>query len=427
MESNRLSAAQAAAEIRVGRLTAERLVRDCLERIAARDAEIGAWAYCDPAAAIAQARAVDRAGAGGPLAGVPVGFKDVIDTADMPSEYNSPAWRGHRPRADAACASLVRSAGGIVLGKTVTTEFAWKVPAATRNPHNPAYSPGGSSSGSAAAVADFMVPLAFGTQTGGSTIRPAAFCGIVGYKPSFGLVNRAGLKPLAESLDTIGILARTVEDCALLAHVVSDLALPEFDLASAPRIALCRTPRWKDATRETHALLEGAAGLLSGNGARVRDLELPAEFDRLYEEQVLIMNYEGARALAWERAAHPELLSGEAREAFAASAALPREEYEAAMHHASRCRALAVQLFADCDVLLTPSAPGEAPAGFSTTGSSLFNRIWTLLGLPCVTVPAGRGAAGLPLGVQLVAAYGEDGRALACGEWVRRALGGLPS
>ena len=425
MQSNLLSASQAAAEIVAGRLSAERLVRDCLERIAARDGEIGAWAYCDPAAAIAQAKAIDRAGAKGPLAGVPLGFMDVIDTADMPSEYNSPIWRGHRPRADAACVSLARGAGAIVLGKTVTTEFAWRVPAGTRNPHNPSYSPGGSSSGSAAAVADFMVPLAFGTQTGGSTIRPAAFCGIVGYKPSFGLLNRAGLKPLAESLDTLGILARSVEDCALLSHAVSSAPLPDFaaGLARAPRIGLCRTPRWKDTSRDTQALLETVAGALSRKGAAVSEAELPPEFDRLYEEQVLIMNCEGARALAWERSTHPGFLSDDLRETFAAAAAVPRSEYEEAMRHARHCRRRAAELFARCDVLLTPSAPGEAPAGLSTTGSSLFNRTWTLLGLPCVSVPAGRGAAGLPLGAQLVAAYGEDERALLCAEWVRRALG----
>jgi amidase len=424
VDLNRLSAADAARAIAAGRITSEQLVRACLDRIAAREAEIGAWAHCDPEAAIAQARALDRAGAKGVLGGVPVGFKDVIDTADMPSGYNSPIYRGYRPRADAACVALVRKAGGIVLGKTVTTEFAWRVPAHTRNPLNPAHSPGGSSSGSAAAVADFMVPLAFGTQTGGSTIRPAAFCGIVGYKPSFGLINRAGLKPLAESLDTLGVLARTVEDCALLGHAVSARALPDFAAGAArpPRIGLCRTSRWKDTSGDTQALLETSAATLSRKGAAVREVELPANFDRLYEDQVLIMNYEGARALAWERIHHADLLSEDLRQTFAAAEAAPREKYEEALRHARRCRERLAERFADCDVLLTPSAPGEAPAGFASTGSSLFNRTWTLLGSPCVTIPAGRGKSGLPLGVQLVAAYDEDERALLAAEWARRAL-----
>ena len=420
---NRLSAAEAARQIAAGRITSEQLVRACLSRIAARESEVQAWAHSDPDAAIAQARAVDSAGAKGVLGGVPVAFKDVIDTADMPSQYNSPIYRGNRPRTDAACVALVRNAGGIVLGKTVTTEFAWRVPGPTRNPHNLAHTPGGSSSGSAAAVADFMVPLAFGTQTGGSTIRPAAYCGIVGYKPSFGTINRAGLKALAESLDTIGVMARTVEDCALLAHAVSGRTLPDFGavLTRAPRIGLCRTSRWKDASPEVQALLESTAAVLSGKGAEVHEVELPSDFDRLYEDQVLIMNFEAARGLAWERFKHPDLLSDHLRETLADAAAMPREKYDEAMHHARICRQVLAGSFANCDVLLTPSAPGEAPVGIENSGSSLFNRAWTLLGVPCVTLPAGRGASGLPLGVQLVGNYDDDERVLLAAEWVRRA------
>jgi Asp-tRNA(Asn)/Glu-tRNA(Gln) amidotransferase A subunit family amidase len=423
-ELNRLRAAEAARQIAAGRITSEALVRACLERIAVRESEVRAWAHCDPDAAIAQARAVDRAGAQGVLGGVPVGFKDVIDTADMPSQYNSPIYRGHRPRTDAACVALVRHAGGIVLGKTVTTEFAWRVPGATRNPRNLAHTPGGSSSGSAAAVADFMAPLAFGTQTGGSTIRPAAYCGIVGYKPSFGTINRAGLKALAESLDTIGVMARSVEDCALLVHAVSGQALPDFAAAPAraPRIGLCRTSRWKGASPDTQALLESTASSLSAKGAAVREVQLPADFDRLYEEQVLIMNFEAAHSLAWERFNQPELLSDALREGLEAAAATPRAKYEDAMRHARACRQGIAGLFVDCDVLLTPSAPGEAPLGIENSGSSLFNRNWTLLGVPCVTLPGGQGASGLPLGVQLVGNYGDDGRMLLVAERAWRSI-----
>jgi Asp-tRNA(Asn)/Glu-tRNA(Gln) amidotransferase A subunit family amidase len=420
---NCLSATEALRQIAAGRITSEQLVRACLDRIAAREAELSAWAHCDPDAAIAQARVADSTGARGVLGGVPVAFKDVIDTADMPSQYNSPIYRGHRPRADAACVALVRNAGGIVLGKTATTEFAWRVPGPARNPHNPAHTPGGSSSGSAAAVADFMVPLAFGTQTGGSTIRPAAYCGIVGYKPSYGLINRAGVKAVAESLDTIGIMARTLDDCALLAHAVSARALPDFAaaLAHAPRIGLCRTSRWKDASADTQALLESTAAALSSSGAAVREVELPSDFDRLYEDQVLIMNFEAAHGLAWERFNHPELLSDLMRDTLAAAAAMPREKYDEALRRAAVCRRVFAGFFAECDVLLTPSATGEAPAGIDSTGSSLFNRNWTLLGVPCVTLPAGRGACGLPLGVQFVGNYDADGRLLLAAEWARRA------
>ncbi len=372
---------------------------------------------------MAQARAVDRAGVKGVLGGIPVAFKDVIDTADMPSQYNSPIYRGNRPRTDAACAALVRHAGGVVLGKTVTTEFAWRTPGPTRNPHNLAHTPGGSSSGSAAAVADFMVPVAFGTQTGGSTIRPAAYCGIVGYKPSFGMINRAGLKALAESLDTIGVMARTVEDCSLLAHVISGRALPDFAsvLTSAPRIGLCRTSRWKDASPDTQALLESTAAALSVKGAEVYEIALPPDFDRLYEDQSLIMSFEATRSLAWERFNHPDLLSDHLRDTLAAAAMTPREKYDEAMSRARICRQVLAESMLNCDVLLTPSAPGEAPVGIENSGSSIFNRNWTLLGVPCVTLPAGLGLSGLPLGVQLVGNYNDDERVLLVAEWVRRA------
>ena len=430
-ELNHLTAAEAARQIAAGTITSEQLVRACLDRIAARDGEIKAWVHCDPDAAIAQARVVDNAGAKGALAGVPVAVKDVIDTADMPSEYHSPIYRGYRPRTDASCVALARRAGGIVLGKTVTTEFASRVPGLTRNPHNPAHTPGGSSSGSAAAVADFMAPLAFGTQTGGSTIRPAAYCGIVGYKPSYGTINRAGLKALAESLDTIGAMARTIEDCALLVHAVAARVMPDFGAAfpHAPRIGFCRTSRWKDASPNTQALLESTAAALSRKGATMREIDLPPEFDQLYDEQVLIMNFEAARGLAHERFTHPELLSDHLRKTLAQAAEMPREEYDKAMRHARACRQVMARLFADFEVLLTPSAPGEAPAGIESTGSSLFNRNWTLLGAPCVTLPVGRGSGGLPLGVQLVGGYDDDERMLLCAEWVRRAIdanGGHP-
>jgi Asp-tRNA(Asn)/Glu-tRNA(Gln) amidotransferase A subunit family amidase len=355
---------------------------------------------------------------------VPVGFKDVIDTADMPTQYNSAIYRGHRPHTDASCVAMVRRAGGIVMGKTVTTEFASRTPGPTRNPHNLAHSPGGSSSGSAAAVADYMTPLAFGTQTGGSTIRPAAYCGIVGYKPSYGTINRAGLKQLAESLDTIGVMARTVEDCALLVHAVSARRLPDLSrkLAQPPRIGLCRTSHWKDASPAAQAALESAAATLAQHGARLHDLNLPPDFDRLYDEQMLIMNFEAARALAPEHMTHPELLSDYMRKMLDEHSTKPREPYAAAMQHARECRHIFTGLFADIDVLITPSAPGEAPAGISGTGSSIFNRNWTLLGVPCVTIPAGKGPADLPLGVQFVGSYDDDERVLRCTEWARGAL-----
>jgi amidase len=343
----------------------------------------------------------------------------------MPTRYNSPIYRDYVPQVDAACVAMVRHAGGIVLGKTVTTEFASRTPGPTRNPLNLAHSPGGSSSGSAAAVADFMVPLAFGTQTGGSVIRPAAFCGIVGYKPSFGTINRAGLKQLAESLDTIGVMARSVEDCALLTHVVSARRLPDFStaLAQTPSVGLLRTSRWSDASPAAQVALDAAAAAIAKKGARVTDVSMPAEFDRLHEDQMVIMNFEAARALAHERFTHPELLSEYLRNKLEDYWHKPREAYTAVMRHALDCRRMYADLVADFDVLLTLSAPGEAPQGITGTGSSLFNRVWTLLGAPCVTIPAGNGPQGLPLGVQIVGAYDDDERVLRIAEWIRQALG----
>lgn len=424
IELNHLSAGEAARRIAAGKLSSEELVTAHLDRIRQRDGEVQAWVYCNPEAALARARKVDRNKIQGPLAGVPVAFKDVIDTSDMPTGYNSPIYRDYTPHIDAACAAMVRHAGGIVLGKTVTTEFASRTPGPTRNPLNLAHTPGGSSSGSAAAVADFMAPLAFGTQTGGSTIRPAAYCGIVGYKPSFGTINRAGLKQLAESLDTIGVMARTVEDCALLTHAVSARPMPDFitALAQAPRIGLFRTTRWQDASPAAQGALENAASALAKQGAQVSDISLPAEFDRLYEDQIMIMNFEAARALAHERFTQPELLSEHLRNKLEEYWNKPRAPYSEAMQRARDCRRMFMQPFADIDVLLTLSAPGEAPQGITGTGNSLFNRMWTLLGVPCITIPAGTGPQGLPLGVQIVGAYDDDERTLRITEWVRQAL-----
>jgi amidase len=421
---HRLSAAEAARRIARGELTSEALVASCLERIAAREQAVQAWAWLDADLALRQARALDREPARRPLHGVPVGIKDIFDTADMPTEYNSPIYRGHRPKWDAACVALLRRGGCVVLGKTVTTEFAHVHPGKTRNPHNPAHTPGGSSSGSAAAVADHMVPLALGTQTGGSVIRPAAFCGAVGCKPSFNTINRAGLKFAAESLDTIGVFSRSAEDAALGLHVLSGRALPDFKQTGArkPRVGLCRTPRWRDADVETHAAIERAAAQLAKAGARVADFELPEGGAALFEEHGKIMNYESARALAWEYLNHPDKISATLRPRIEEGWQISREAYDAARSLARDCRRRLADRMADYDFLITPSAPGEAPATLETTGSSVFNRVWTLLGVPCVTLPFGTGPHKVPLGVQLVGPFDGDSALLAWAHWAERAL-----
>jgi len=421
---DQLSAAEAARRIAGGQLKSEALVAACLERIAAREAEVQAWAFLDRDLALKQARALDGEPPRSPLHGVPVGIKDIIDTADMPTEYNSPIYRGHRPAWDAACVALLRRAGCVILGKTVTTEFANTHPARTRNPHRLTHTPGGSSSGSAAAVADCMVPLALGTQTGGSTIRPAAFCGVVGCKPSFNTINRAGLKFVAESLDTIGLFARSAEDAALGLHVLSGRALPDFKRPSGgkPRVGLCRTQRWNDADAATHAAVERAAGLLSKAGARVTDFDLPEGCGQLFDDHARIMNYETARALAWEYLNHPDQISATLRPRIEEGWKITRAAYDSARLLARDCRRRLAARMNGCDFLVTPSAPGEALGTLETTGDSVFNRVWTLLGVPCVTLPCGSGPRGLPLGVQLVGPFDGDVELLAWAHWAERMI-----
>jgi Asp-tRNA(Asn)/Glu-tRNA(Gln) amidotransferase A subunit family amidase len=415
-----LTATAAARMIREDRLDPIDLMEACLERIAARELAVRAFAYFDGEAA---RRAVETTRPG-PLHGVPIGVKDVLDTADMPTEYGSPIWRGWRPRADAAAVAWARQAGAVVIGKTVTTEFATRKPGPTRNPHNPRHTPGGSSSGSAAGVADRLFQLAYGTQTAGSVIRPAAFCGVVGYKPSFGLINRFGMKLMSESLDTVGVMARSVADCALFAGAVAgrDLGDPDVRPERAPRIGICRSPAWDGASPETCELLSRAASALAGAGASVVERELSPEARAIAEAHPIVMNSESARALGWEL--------GNAREGISEGLlerlefGLSRSEAVVADAHAAFHRAQLA--FPACmeglDMLLTPSAPGQAPPGLEWTGDPAFNLIWTSLHVPCVTVPAGTGPDGLPLGIQIVTRIGEDRQALAWAQWVASAL-----
>ena len=303
----RLTASEAVAQLTAGTLTAEGLTRACLEQARA-GAEIKAWAWLDPEQAIAQTRAVDRAGRKGLLAGVPVGIKDIIDTVDMPTGHGSPIYPRRRPFADAACVALIRAASGVILGKTVTTEFANRHPGPTVHPHNAEHTPGGSSSGSAAAVADFQVPLALGTQTGGSVIRPAAFCGVLGYKPSFGEFSRVGVKMQCHNLDTLGIICRSLEDIALLRGVLlAQQPHPVDRRSAAPHIGFCRTPAWEHADRDTQALLQRTAEVLAAAGAKVREVALtPAD---ILDHHRRIFEFEAARNYAYEYEVHGEKLS----------------------------------------------------------------------------------------------------------------------
>jgi Asp-tRNA(Asn)/Glu-tRNA(Gln) amidotransferase A subunit family amidase len=402
-------------------LRAEEVVEACLARIAARDTEIRAFVHCDPNLARQRARRLDAGPVLGPLHGLPFGVKDIIDTADLPTEYGSPIYRGHRPAADAACVAVARAAGGIVLGKTATAELATFTPAATVNPHDFAHTPGGSSSGSAAAVADGMVPLAFGTQTQGSIIRPASYCGVIGYKPTFGLVNRCGVKLLAESLDTLGVFARTVEDAALLVGALTgrEALLALAPVETPPRIGIASCPAWDAAAEpETRAALESAAAVLSRAGARVAAVRLPAEFDELDEAIEEIYGYESSRSLAYERSRRAEGLSPRLRSSLDQGAEVSAVRYDRARAARDAGRSIVAVFFDEHDVLLAPSARGEAPSGLESTGDPVMNRAWTLLGLPCINVRAGTGPRGLPVGLQAVGPYGRDEGSLAAAAWI---------
>jgi Asp-tRNA(Asn)/Glu-tRNA(Gln) amidotransferase A subunit family amidase len=422
---NELPAWRAAQLLASRELSAADLMRACLDRVLEREDAVHAFAHLDPDAAMAQARALDAGPVRGPLHGLPLGVKDLFDTADMPTSYGSPVYAGHRPKADAASVALCREAGALVMGKTVSTEFAYFQPGPTRNPHNLAHTPGGSSSGSAASVADHMLPLALGTQTAGSIIRPAAYCGVVGYKPSLGRVSRAGVKSLSESLDVVGGFGRCVRDVRMLGAVLTgDSRLgPELEVG-APRIGLCRTPEWSRVDVEGQRAFDLAVAALSPAAASTADVDLPGDVPDLVALQKAVMYFEMPRALSHERIWHQGRLSAQLRTLFDEGMAITGAEYSAHIARTALAQRSVDALFDSFDVLVSPSATGEAPAGTDATGDPVFCRGWTLLGLPCVHLPVTKGPHGLPLGIQLVGRFGEDSRLLAIAEWVQGKLQG---
>jgi Asp-tRNA(Asn)/Glu-tRNA(Gln) amidotransferase A subunit family amidase len=414
-----LGAAAAIALLQKGAITSEALVRACLDRIARDEPDIHAWASLDPDHALAEARAVDAMRRPPPLHGLPVGIKDIIDTADAPTECGTPLYRGRRPSRDAACVAALRTAGGVVLGKTVTTELAFFAPGPTRNPRSPAHTPGGSSSGSAAAVADFMVPSALGTQTAGSIIRPAAYCGVVGFKPSHGLLSMEGIHPFAPSLDTLGVLVREVADVAPLLTALG-APVSVSSLTRPPKIGLWRSAQWSQASAAMHSRLEEVATTLSRAGASIRELDPLPDEARLSEDQAVIMAAEAVQsfdALRPSGALSPQLTALLDR-----GMAVRPYDLEAAKVRAGQAWTAMTRALSGLDVLLTPSAPGEAPAGLASTGDPIFNRVVTLLGFPAVSLPAGTGPAGLPLGVQLVGAPLGEAALLAVATWTEARL-----
>lgn len=419
---NELSITAATAAIAAGELTPEALVESCLERIAAREPAVEAFAHYDGEAALDAARQLTQTQRSGPLYGIPVGIKDIIDTADMPTECNSPIYKGHRPARDAVCVARLRQAGAIILGKTVTTEFASTFPGPTRHPRDGRRTPGGSSSGSAAVVGDFMLPLALGTQTGGSMIRPSAFNGVVGYKPAWGLFDTTGVKPLAFDLDTIGFMVRSLDDVPIVSGVLANRTPSVPAAVDVAKIAVVRSADWDTADPETQSLLEETAERLANAGATVRDVTLPDPFDRVSPGQRIVMAYQAAEAFAHEWAHHRDALSDSFQTLIQNGLAVSAAEHAEVMATFEECRAQLPSLFDDGEVILTPSAVGEAPLGLHSTGNSVFNRTWTALHVPCLTIPVTDGPNGLPLGVQFVDPHSDEAALLGTARWAARAL-----
>lgn len=443
----RLGLREAAAGMRDGRFSSEAYTRALLDRIAALEPTVQAFAWIDAEAALARARACDRlplrADNSDCLHGIPLGVKDIIDTAGIPTECGTPVYRGRVPASSAAVVRKLEQAGGFVLGKTVTAELAFYSPGATRNPWNPAHTPGGSSSGSAAAVAAGFVPAALGTQTNGSVIRPAAFCGVVGFKPSSGLVSRAGVLQFSKTLDHVGVFARCVDDAARLTcclagfdpgdaagvdapHVLCSPGenLPERTLP--PRLALVRSPAWFEAEAYQRENLLDTASRFANADAVVEEVALPPVFEEAHRLHRTIMFGEGARALRALQEQHRAQLSEQLNALIDEGLAIPDAEIEQALAQRLRLNGEMRAILSRYDAIITPPAIGEAPATLAHTGDPVFCTLWTLTGLPALTLPSGFGPNGLPLGVQLVGAYLRDDRLMGVAKWCEQVIGLAP-
>ena len=437
-----LSARRAAEAIREGELASEELVGACLARIEECEEQIGAWEHLDEEYALRQAREADlargRGEALGPFHGVPVGIKDIIDTAELPTENGSPLHAGRRPTEDAALVSLLKNAGAVIMGKTVTTEFAVYHPGKTKNPHDPNRTPGGSSSGSAAAVAARMVPAAVGSQTNGSVIRPASFCGVCGFKPTHGSISRYGMLPQSRPIDHVGLFARSVEDVAFLGDqlMVFDARDPDMRHRAAPRLletaaseppvtprfAFVKTPVWDQADEDAQAAFEELAGSLGGEV--VEEVELPEPFGNAIEWHQIILESNLARNFETEYERGRDRLSDLLRKMMERGKKYLAVDYTRAVEKVPVLNGLLGETFERYDAILTPPAPGQAPLGLGATGNPVFCTIWTLCGTPAVTLPLLEGADGMPLGVQLVGPRGDDARLLRTARWLESRLGG---
>lgn len=418
----RLTATEAAKLIAKRDISSEELVKSCLERISARESTVQAWAHLDEQLAIRAARAADAEAPKSPLHGIPFGVKDVIDSADLPTEYGSEIFKGHRPAKDAACIRRMKNAGAVLMGKTVSTEFATFRPGKTRNPHNPAHTPGGSSSGSAAAVGDSMIPLAFGNQTAGSHIRPGSFCGICAFKPTWGTVDLTGIMPLEHSFDTLGYFARSFDDIANYYAIVRGAppANAPDGIGRPPRIGFYRALERKHAEPAGTAAVEAAAKTLQSLGAIVEEVELASHFADLIDVHPIILNVGLTRSLKAVYDKDADRISERLRGMIESGLSTPAATYRQALDQADACRRDINAAFGAYDVLLCPSAPGEAPQGLEATGNPVFQLAWTLLHVPCASVPGAVGPQGLPVGIQFIGRQYDDNTVLAIAKWFQQ-------
>jgi len=405
-------------------MTPREALHRTLADIAAGDAQWRSFSAVHDAAGAM--RELDRALAhGGALQGIAVGVKDIFDTAGLPTSYGSPIYAGHQPRNDAAIVQAIRRAGGVVVGKTTTTEFAFLNPTDTLNPNAPGHTPGGSSAGSAAAVAAGLVPLAVGTQTGGSVIRPASYCGVVGFKPSYGALPTPGLKPFSWSLDTVGLFTRTVAQMASWSQAISGRPWANAQGAT-PVFGIAWDFPWEPLSASARQALDSAKRQLLASGAQVREIALPTWVGDVFKAHDAVQGWEATRALADEMQFHADSLSPILRSYLADAARVDDKAYAEGQRIAATARAHLAQLFDGIDVLLTPSAPDEAPQGFASTGASTWNRAWTLLHVPCLSVPGASGVNGLPMGVQVIAPLHEEALCLRAGRVLEAALAAAP-
>lgn len=429
MGLNGLAASDAAARLEAGTITSEALVRDCLARIDAREPEVQAWDYLDPDYAIEQAKALDATPRRSALHGVPVAIKDIFDTEDMPTAHGFAPYEGDHSGRDSNCVAALRAAGMVIMGKTVTTQFACPSPRKTRNPHDPTRTPGVSSSGSAAAVADFMIPLANGSQTGGSVIGPAANCGVYGYKASLDGLDRGGFRHCKPSIDTLGLFARSIDDLILLRAVQTGGDRAEaVDRAQPVRIGVVRTDGWDSAEPYMRAAVERAADLLSQSGARVTDVELPQRFTDIVPDFAIVNGWEGSMMLEPEIRDHLESFNAHNRSRVEFVGGLKVEDYERAGKNLDAARAEMNKLFVDYDVFISPSLPGEAPVGLAEVRRTTFARLWTQMHTPSVNLPLFAGPNDLPVCFQVIGPKDNDDATLAFANWVDARLGeaGLP-